>query len=115
MIKHVNETETIILNPAVVKDASMKALVGPEEGWDSHIMRVVEVEKGGYTPKHAHPWPHINYVLEGHGEIEIDGVITPVTKGSYAFIPGNTLHQFRNAGHDTFKFICIVPKEGHVY
>ena len=97
------------------KATFMKALVSPKEGWEGYVMREVEVGENGYTPKHKHPWPHINYVLEGVGEILIDGKINEVSKGSYAYIPSDSLHQFRNTGNKIFKFICIVPEDGHVY
>jgi len=115
MIGKIKDVKTIELSGPLVKNASMKALVSPEEGWEDHVMRVVELGIDGYSPKHAHPWQHINYVLEGQGELEIDGVVTPILPGSYAYVPGNALHQFRNTGQKTFKFICIVPVEGHRY
>ncbi len=96
-----------------IKNARMKVLVSPENGWDDYVMRVIEVEKDGYTPKHAHPWPHINYIISGKAELMIDHQIYPITQESYAYVPKDTIHQFRNVGEDTFKFICIVPKEGH--
>ena len=43
----------------------------------------------------------------------IKGEINPVEAGSYAYSPANSLHQFRNVEETQFKFICIVPKEGH--
>jgi len=101
-----------ISNPAA-KNASMKVLVSPAEGWMDGSCHVIEVEKDGYTPFHSHPWPHINYVIEGNGELKIGETVTRVTAGSYAFVPGSTMHQFRNAGDGWFRFICIVPKEGH--
>lgn len=101
-----------ITNPEA-KNALMKVLVSPIEGWQDHVMRVIEVEVGGYTTKHSHPWPHINYILEGEGSLMMNGEEHPVVSGSYAFIPDGTLHQFRNVGTVMFKFICIVPKEGH--
>ena len=113
MIGKLSETVKKKITSPEAKDASIQVLVSPNEGWDSHVMRVLEVEKDGYTPKHQHPWPHINYIIEGQGELMIDGVVQPVEAGSYAFVPSNTLHQFRNVGSSTFKFICIVPKEGH--
>ena len=97
------------------KFTTMKVLVSPDEGWEGYVMRVVEVGETGYTPKHSHPWQHINYMIEGNGEIMIDGKINKVKPGSYAFIPPGVLHQFRNVGSGIFKFICIVPKEGHIY
>jgi len=115
MIGKVNDLKNIEFSGPLVKNASMKVLVSPEEGWKDHVMRVVELGVDGYSPKHAHPWQHINYVLEGNGELEIDGEVTPLSVGSYAYVPENSLHQFRNIGREIFKFICIVPVVGHRY
>jgi len=101
-----------VTNP-LAKDALMSVLVGPQEGWDSHVMRVFELAPEGFTPKHAHDWPHINVILEGKGTLFLNGVENSVEAGAYAFVPGGELHQFKNAGDKPFKFICIVPKEGH--
>lgn len=97
------------------KNASMKVLISPKNGWEGYVMRVIEVEKHGYTPKHSHPWPHINFIIEGSGELLINGETTKVSAESYAFVPENVVHQFRNVGETTFKFICIVPEIGHIY
>ena len=113
MLGKINEVSgTLVTNP-LAKDALMKVLVGPSEGWGDHVMRVFELQPGGYTPKHAHDWPHINVVLEGKGTLFINGIENPVEAGAYAYIPNNELHQFKNAGDKPFKFICIVPKDGH--
>ncbi|MFH0993835.1 MAG: cupin domain-containing protein [bacterium] len=113
MVGNVRDLPGLEIRTNEAKAAVMKVLVSPAEGWDSHVLRVIEVGVGGYTPKHRHPWPHINYVIEGEGELMINGQTTSVTAGSYAFVPGDELHQFRNAGQTTFRFLCIVPKEGH--
>lgn len=96
-------------------DVSMKVLVSKEEGWENHVMRVLEVGENGYTPKHNHPWPHINYILEGKGEVTIGDKKTIVTVGSYAYVPEGITHQFKNIDKGIFKFICIVPEKGHKY
>lgn len=101
-----------VVNPEV-KGAVMKVAVSPVEGWEGHVMRVFEVEPGGYTPRHAHPWPHINYILEGEGQLFLNGVENPIVPGAYAYVPANELHQFQNTGTQPLKFICIVPSEGH--
>ncbi|MFA7075327.1 MAG: cupin domain-containing protein [Candidatus Izemoplasmatales bacterium] len=95
------------------KNANIKVLVGPENGWDDYVMRILDVEVDGYTPKHSHPWPHINYVVAGTGNLMIDGEDFLVKEGSYAYVPQDKMHQFKNIGDETFRFICIVPKEGH--
>lgn len=109
-VKDLNKIE--VKHPSA-QNASMKVMVSPQEGWNGYVMRHVEVEENGFTPKHKHPWPHINYMIEGEGELLINGKINKVTAGSYAYVPGDSLHQFRNAGKGVFKFICIVPEEGH--
>ncbi len=95
------------------KNAAMKVLVSPNEGWEGHVMRVVELEPEGYSPKHSHDWPHINYIIEGKGTLLIGDTMNEIQAGSYAYVPANTLHQFSNAGDTPFKFICIVPEKGH--
>lgn len=105
--------KALAVNNPNAKDASMKVLIGAAEGWDSHVMRQLELEPGGYSPKHSHPWPHINYVLEGEGTLFASDVEQPIKKGSIAYIPAGELHQFKNAGPAKLVFICIVPKEGH--
>ncbi|MFU8787176.1 MAG: cupin domain-containing protein [Candidatus Izemoplasmataceae bacterium] len=113
MVGHLKDLQSTIITHPSAQNASMKVLVGNFEGWEDHVMRVVEVDEDGYTPKHQHPWPHINYMIEGNGVLMIDGIDYPVEQGSYAFVPENTLHQFKNVGKTPFKFICIVPKVGH--
>ncbi len=113
IIGNINQMDGTLVNNPEVKAAAMKVLVSPAQGWDSHVMRVMEVGVGGYTPKHQHDWPHINYVIEGEGNLLIEETLHPLSAGSYAFVPPNTLHQFTNTGDVTFKFICIVPTEGH--
>lgn len=112
-IGHMNELKGKNMNHPEVKEAVMKVAISPEEGWEGHVMRIMEVGPKGYTPKHNHPWPHINYVIEGSGTLLLDGIENPLTAGSYAFVPPGELHQFKNTGNQTLKFICIVPEEGH--
>ncbi|KAF0227323.1 MAG: cupin [Erysipelotrichaceae bacterium] len=105
-------TGQVVTNP-LAHNAMMKVLVGPQEGWDTHVMRVFELAPSGFTPKHAHDWPHINVILEGQGTLFLNGIENNVEAGGYAFVPGGELHQFKNVGDTPFKFICIVPIEGH--
>jgi len=96
-----------------VQAAAMKVLVGPRQGWEDYVMRMVELGSGGYSPKHRHPWPHINYMVQGEGVLEIEGEVNDVREGSFAYVPADSEHQFRNTGTGQFRFICIVPREGH--
>lgn len=115
MVGNFNDLDRKEIKLDTVKNAYMKVLVGKDEGWDNHVMRVMEVESFGYTPHHNHPWPHINFMIEGEGELEIDGVIHQVKQGAFAYVEAGKTHQFRNTTDKPFKFICIVPTSGHNY
>lgn len=102
------------INSPEVRGAAMKVLISGKEGWKDHVMRVIELAPGGFTPHHAHEWPHINYMIEGSGVLRIGDQENAVTAGSYAYVPAGQIHQFRNTGKGAFRFICIVPTEGHI-
>lgn len=91
---------------------SKRSVVAPKDGWQGTVMRVFEIEEGGFSPKHTHPWYHVNYVLEGSGIVHYDGEDYEAYVGTCAYIPGGVEHQFKNTGKGKLKFICIVPEEG---
>lgn len=113
IVAHVKDAEKKVVNHPEAKEATMKVLISQKEGWDGHVMRIFEVEPGGCTPRHQHPWPHINYIIRGSATLHLNGEDNHLTAGSYAFVPAGSLHQFQNTGNETFEFMCIVPEEGH--
>lgn len=112
-IGHEEEIMGSVVTHPEVKDAVMKVLVSPKEGWEGNVLRVFELGPGGHTPKHSHPWPHINYILDGTGTLFLNGKENFIERGSYAYVPSDAMHQFRNVGEGVLRFICIVPEEGH--
>lgn len=100
------------INNEMMKNVLKKVLVSPKEGWEGWVMRLFELGEGGYSPKHTHPWPHINYIINGKGTLHIDGQDYELEAGSFAYVPGEKLHQFMNRGTEEFRFICLVPEEG---
>jgi quercetin dioxygenase-like cupin family protein len=113
IVSHETKVPSLAVEMPEAKNAAMKVLIGEAQGWQDHVMRIIEVGEGGHTPKHTHPWPHINYMIEGRGKLYLDGEEQTVEPGSYAYVPAGREHQFRNTGSSLFRFICIVPKEGH--
>lgn len=112
----VNHKENVVykkIDSPKVKEAFMKAVISPKEGWEGYVMRILKLGKGGYSPKHTHDWPHINYIIKGEGKLHIDGEDHEIKEGSYAYVPGGASHQFLNVGEEDLEFICIVPEEGH--
>ena len=87
-----------------------RVVISEEDGAENFIMRVFEVEPGGYTPSHNHPWEHEAFIQKGSGIIISQGNEYPVKEGDAIFIPGGEDHQFKNTGQDVLEFICIIPK-----
>ena len=114
IVANEKDVQAIVMESPEVKNAAMKTLISPKEGWDGYVMRVVELDEYGYSPKHTHDWPHVNFIIEGKGSLHIDGKDNPLEAGSYAYVPAGSLHQYKNEGSGKFRFICIVPEEGHV-
>jgi quercetin dioxygenase-like cupin family protein len=110
-VGHYKEVDNVSMDHPDLKDTAMRRLIGPEHGWDGYAMRLFTVEPGGYTPKHIHDWAHINLVLSGMGTVLTGDKETDIKKGSYAYVPGGTLHQFRNTSGEPLEFMCIVPEE----
>lgn len=107
------DVEKIAMNVPGAKGAFKQAAIGPKEGWEDYVLRVMTLEVSGNTPKHSHPWPHINYVLKGEGIIIINNKEYPAKEGVLAYIPSNDEHGFVNtSATEEMQFICIVPKEG---
>jgi quercetin dioxygenase-like cupin family protein len=113
IVSHEQKIPAVAINSPEVCNAAIKVLIGENEGWSDHVMRIIELGPEGHSPRHSHPWPHINYMVEGSGTLYMHGQDHPVKAGTYAYVPANTEHQFKNAGNGLFRFICIVPKEGH--
>ncbi len=111
-VSHIKDIKGIELKGEDLKDALKKVLIGPEQGWENHVMRLFSLKKGGYTPKHSHPWIHVNIVLEGKGTLFLEGKGYEVEKGSVALVPENALHQYRADRGENLEFICIVPLKG---
>lgn len=92
-----------------VKGVQARLAIGKSDGASNFCMRVFELEKGGYTPRHTHEWEHEIFVHEGQGQVFQDGGWVDLEKGSVLFIPGMQEHQIKNTGDSKLVFICLIP------
>ena len=102
----------IDMTPGGAKGTVKQVAVGPAQGWEDYVMRIMTIEAGGNSPAHAHDWPHINYVIAGNGILMISGQEYSIGKGACAYVPSNEEHCFINNGDTPLEFICIVPTRG---
>jgi quercetin dioxygenase-like cupin family protein len=83
------------------------------DGSPGFSFRVFTIEPGGHTPYHSHPFEHLNYVIEGSGELlQESGDKVELQKGDFALVLPHEKHQYRNSSASgPFIMICAVPKE----
>ncbi len=106
-----SDVEPTHIDNDVAKGISARVLIGKNDGADNFCMRVFEIAKDGYTPKHAHEWEHEIFVHKGRGEVYNNGEFTPIEPGISLFIPGNEEHQMKNTGAEPLVFVCLIPKD----
>lgn len=111
-VGNVKSLEEIEITAPGVVNAFKKTLIGPKEGWEGWVMRLFTLKNKGNSPRHVHPWPHINYVLSGKGVLYLDGKENVLEEGSVAYVPAGVEHQFTGTGERDLVFICIVSEEG---
>jgi len=96
-----------------VEGVRMRVLIGEEDGAPSFTMRLFELEPGGHTPQHAHPFEHEIIVRAGSGTLWTAAGEHTLEPGVVALVTGDVEHQFR-AGPAGMEFYCLVPHEGHL-
>ena len=63
--------------------------------------------KGQGAPLHSHYCDEQVTLLEGQGEVEINGAVTPLQPYDSTYIPGGHEHAFRNTGDQPMKILWI--------
>jgi quercetin dioxygenase-like cupin family protein len=87
----------------------VRQLVGEKDRAPTFAMREFEVVPGGHTPHHFHDYEHEVYVLAGSGTIVDGDRELPLNAGDVVFVAPNEVHQFRNTGSESLRFLCLIP------
>jgi len=99
-------------SPAGEEGASgitVRWVISEKDGAENFSMRVFEVEPGGCSPCHSHPWEHEVFILEGRGTLVEGGKNVHFSKGDVIFIPPGKEHQLKNSSKEPLAFICLIP------
>lgn len=89
--------------------ATMRWLWGKADGAPTFALRLVEVQPGGATLHHSHPYEHEVYVLSGQGRLLGDGGERALEPGDTALVRPDEVHQFSNGGDSVLRFLCAIP------
>lgn len=72
------------------------------------VVARVELDAGATAGRHTHPGDEISYVLEGEGELRVDGEDPRRVKAGESFvIPAGTVHDALNVGSGTLKLVGV--------
>ena len=76
------------------------------------VVARIEIEPGVTAGRHTHPGDEIAYVLEGEGELLIDGQTPRKVKAGDAFIiPAGIVHDAKNTGATTIRVVGVYVLE----
>ncbi|RFP19041.1 MULTISPECIES: cupin domain-containing protein [unclassified Duganella] len=76
------------------------------------VVARVELDAGATAGRHSHPGDEISYVMEGEGELRIDGEDPRRVKAGEAFvIPAGTVHDAINVGKGPLKLVGVYVVE----
>lgn len=100
---------------AVGMEGAFKAFrqvpIGKADGAPNFSIRVFTIEPGGHTPHHSHESEHLNYILDGHGEILEGETPREVRRGDFILVTPFERHQYRNTGRTPLLLMCMVPSK----
>jgi quercetin dioxygenase-like cupin family protein len=76
------------------------------------VVARVEVEVGALAGRHTHPGDEISYIMEGEGELLIDGEAPRKVKAGESFvIPAGKIHAAKNTGTVPMKLVGVYVVE----
>ncbi len=108
----VQSSDSVELQPVTMEGSSgcqVRWLLSKTDGAPGFAMRQFEVEPGGFTPRHHHPYEHEIYVVEGQGEVYEGDEAHPIKAGDVVLVKPDEVHQFKNRGESPLKFLCLIP------
>jgi oxalate decarboxylase/phosphoglucose isomerase-like protein (cupin superfamily) len=72
-------------------------------------MCVIQVQPGQTVrPAHSHPnGEEVIYIVQGSGQVMIEGVVEPVHQGCAVLFPQGSIHMLQNTGDEEMKVACF--------
>src|SRR4051812_6444971 len=83
----------------------------PEWGCAS-VTQFVGLIPPGRAPDHFHAYDEVIYVLDGEGELEIDGERRPLRPGSCVHLPARLVHCLANTGERELRILGVFRPAG---
>ena len=112
LIKKIIDVPAAKVQMEGAKDVNMRVLLGPKDGAPTFALRILELDKGGHTPYHEHPFEHEVIVNQGQLAVVTEEGEIPITTGDVVMVQPGEKHQFRNLSDtEPAKMFCLIPVE----
>ncbi|MBC7130065.1 cupin domain-containing protein [Candidatus Bathyarchaeota archaeon] len=108
-ITHYTEVKAENVNDKGASKIKVRWLITREMGAENFAMRLFEIEPGGSSPFHSHPWEHEVFIIDGQGHVLSPEGKKAFKPGDAIFIAPNEEHQFINSGSKMVKMLCLIP------
>jgi len=109
---HYRRVESERVSVEGAEGVSVRWLISVRDGAPNFYMRRFELEPGGHTPRHQHPWEHEVYILEGEGSVFGGGRENRFRPGDVIYIPPGEEHGFAADAGQAVAFLCLIPRSG---
>lgn len=110
LIRKMNDVEAQPITMDGAKNSTIRVVFGPNQQAPTFALRQVDLNGGGCTPHHRHPYEHEVVVLEGNLNMVGQDGEKSVTVGDAVLIPPDEEHQFKNASEtEPAKVLCLIP------
>lgn len=109
IVKAVQDVPATPVTEAGAKGTTIQWLFNSPDGVPTFAMRYFVVSPGGSTPRHAHPWEHEVFVLQGKCTAFCEGETRNVGSNHAIYIEPGAIHSFSNDGTEDLIFLCMIP------
>ena len=111
-VKKIDEVPAAEVTMTGAQDVQVRVIFGPLDNAPTFAMRQFELQPGGCTPLHTHPFEHEVIVMQGELILVSTEKEQAITVGHAVLIDPDETHQFRNPSESQIaKMICLVPVE----
>lgn len=109
----VGKVEQQVVEMPGSRGCHVRWLIGKQDAAPNFAMREFEVDPGGHTPRHFHPYEHEVYVVSGKGTVLEGEIPHPITAGDVILVRPDEVHQFRNDHDEPLRFLCLIPNAAY--
>ncbi len=105
---HADQWPAEAVTEAGAEGVQIQWLIAAQQGAPHFALRRFTLSPQGHTPRHAHPWEHVVYILRGRGTLITKEGETPLQPDDAVLVLPDEPHSFR-AGPEGMQMLCLVP------